>query len=61
MTVHCAFIPQEPGQGSRHLPFLHARLLGHSESFIHSGRQFGGRPIKFGRQEHAGCVSITLH
>lgn len=61
MTVHWALAPQDPGQGSRHFSFLHARLLGHSESFIHSGRQFGGRPIKFGRQEHAGWVSITLH
>lgn len=61
MTVHWALPPQEPGHGSLHFSFLHARLLGHSESFTHSGRQFGGRPIKFGKQEHAGCVPITLH
>lgn len=28
---------------------------------VHSGRQLGARPIKFGKQEHAGVLPITLH
>lgn len=28
---------------------------------IHSGRQFGGLPIKSGRQEHDGESFISLH
>lgn len=40
---------------------MHARLSAHSLLLIHSGRQFGGMPIKLGRQEHDGELFITLH
>lgn len=30
---------------------MHAKFCGHSELTIHSGRQTGGLPIKFGLQE----------
>ena len=54
-------MPQTPGHGSLQRSFRQARLLGHSALNVHSGRQFGARPTKFGRQEHAGCVPTTLH
>lgn len=40
---------------------MHAKFEGHSALIVHSGRQFGGWPIKSGKQEHAACVPITLH
>lgn len=43
-TIHCAFKPHEPGQGSLHLIFVHARFAEQSELTRHSGLQFGGRP-----------------
>lgn len=52
ITLHKAATPHEPGQGSRHFSFMHAKLLGHSELMVHSGLQFGGLPILFGRQKH---------
>lgn len=60
-TRHSAFSPHEPGQGSLHFWFMHARLVAHSELLTHSGRQFGGIPIKSLRQLHAGVSPIGLH
>lgn len=45
MTLHCAFSPQLPGQGSTHFLFIHDFDKSHSELTIHSGRQPGGEPI----------------
>lgn len=61
ITSHRVLEPHEPGQGSRHFSFMHAKLLGHSEFMTHSGRQFGGFPMKLGRQEHEGVPEISLH
>lgn len=61
ITVHCVLIPHEPGHGSTHFWFIHARFAGHSEFIEHSGRQFGGDPINVGKHEHAGLSLITLH
>lgn len=44
VTAHCAYSPHAPGQGSPHLSLMHARLAGHSELIVHSGRQLGDRP-----------------
>lgn len=60
-TEHSALKPQEPGQGSIHFSFWHARLPEHSALIEHSGLQFGAIPIKFGKQEHAGASPTTLH
>lgn len=60
-TLHNALVAQDPVQGSRHFSCRHAKLLGHSELITHSGRQFGGLPTKFGRQEHEGYPSEFLH
>jgi hypothetical protein len=43
-TTQVVCTPQDPGQGSRHLSLMQARLLGHSALMVHSGRQFGERP-----------------
>ena len=45
MTTQVARGPQEPGQGSLHLSFWQARFPGHSSLIVHSGRQFGARPM----------------
>lgn len=44
-TVHNELSPQDPTHGSEHFSLLHARLGGHSEFIVHSGRQFGGFPM----------------
>lgn len=44
-TLHNALTPHLPTHGSMQRSFIHALLLGHSESITHSGRQFGGRPM----------------
>ena len=44
MTLHWALAPHEPGQGSRHLSCMQARLLAHSALMVHSGLQLGGAP-----------------
>jgi len=44
-VLHVAYIPHEPGHGSRHFSLTQARFPGHSALIVHSGRQFGGRPI----------------
>lgn len=38
-----------------------AKLYKHSLLVIHSGLQFGGDPINWGRQEHDGDSPCTLH
>lgn len=53
--------PHEPGHGSLHFWFMQARLLEHSALIVHSGRQFGGTPIKLLRHEHEGDPLISLH
>lgn len=37
MTLHSAFTPHRPGQGSTHLRFLQALFDGHSGFVVHSG------------------------
>jgi hypothetical protein len=44
-TLHKALNPQEPGHGSLHFSLMQAKFEGHSELSMHSGLQFGGRPI----------------
>jgi len=44
-VLQVAYIPHEPGHGSRHFSFTQARFPEHSALIVHSGRQFGGRPI----------------
>lgn len=44
ITWQLAPVPQDPGQGSRHLSLMHAKLLEHSWWMTHSGLQFGGLP-----------------
>lgn len=53
--------PHEPGHGSRHFCWMQASWLGQSELRTHSGRQFGGVPIKFSKHEHAGLPEINWH
>lgn len=59
MTLHCAFCPQVPGQGSLHFICIQAKLDEHSPLLIHSGLQFGGDPIKSGKQEQDGDCPLT--
>lgn len=44
MTEHCADIPHDPGQGSKHFSRMQAKLLEHSAFMVHSGLQLGGIP-----------------
>lgn len=60
-TRHSAFRPQEPAHGSLHFWLMHAKLFAHSLLLMHSGRQFGGYPMKSGKQEHDGESLITWH
>lgn len=50
-VLQFASIPQVFGQGSEHLWLRHAICEEHSELTTHSGRQPGGLPTKFGKQE----------
>ena len=59
-TVQIAFWPQLPGQGSRHFILIHAKLGGQSWFIAHSGRQLGGVPWKFVKQEHEGKPLLSL-
>lgn len=59
--MQLAFRPHEPGHGSRHFWVMQALLLGHSGLIVHSGRQFGGLPIKESRQEQEGTPPMSLH
>lgn len=61
ITVHLAWIPQEPMHGSLHFSPMHAKLLGHSLWFTHSGLQFGGVPWYPLRQEQDGTSPISRH
>lgn len=61
ITLHIAFVPQDPGQGSTHFSRIQALLLVHSELIIHSGRQFGGEPKYKGKHEHDGLFPMFLH
>jgi hypothetical protein len=61
MTLQLAPAPQEPGQGSLHFSRMQAKLLGHSELMVHSGRQFGGEPVYVGRQEQEGEPPTSRH
>lgn len=61
-TRQSAFAPQEPGHGSLHFWFKHARLLAQSLFIRHSGRQLGGEPIWPERHVHFGVESVeTWH
>lgn len=60
ITLHRAFIPQEPAHGSLHLLPTHDNVRGQSWSIKHSGRQFGGAPNIPGRHEHTARLSETL-
>lgn len=40
---------------------MHASRLAHSPLLMHSGRQFGGDPIKLGRHEQDGKLLINWH
>lgn len=61
LTLHCALIPQVLGHGSLHLWLMQAWFGEHSELTMHSGRQFGGLPLKFGRHEHTALLLTSLH
>lgn len=61
MTRHSAFRPHVPGHGSLHFRLMQAKWLAHSLLLIHSGRQFGGEPIKSGKQEQEGESPTLLH
>lgn len=61
ITVHLAPTPQDPGHGSLHFSRIQAKLLAHSELIVHSGRQFGGLPIKLPTHEHEGDPPISRH
>lgn len=50
-TWHLAFKPQVPAHGFEHFWLIQACVKEHSELVIHSGRQFGGLPIKPKTQE----------
>lgn len=60
-TRHSAFIPQVPGQGSRHFWLIQAKLLGQSLFVKHSGLQFGGAPIISAKHEQDAWSPTTLH
>lgn len=47
--------------GSKHLLLIQAKFDSHSELTTHSGRQFGGEPIKSGKQEQTACPLVSLH
>lgn len=61
ITLHSVFWPHDPGHGSRHLLLIHAKWYGHSLLIIHSGLQFGGEPINWGKQEHDGWPPMSWH
>lgn len=61
ITVHSALGAQAPTQGFLHFMFMQYKWVGHSLLLTHSGLQFGGEPIKSGKQEHDGDWPWTLH
>lgn len=60
-TLQSVFEPQDPIHGSLHLSDIQDNVEGQSEFTAHSGRQLGGDPMKFTRQEQDGCSPIGLH
>lgn len=61
ITLHCVLIPHEFTQGDLHLLSMHASSLEHSLFTTHSGRQFGGVPMKFAKQVHTACSFTVRH
>lgn len=61
MTIQLAFMPQDPGHGSRHFSLIQALLLGHSELIEHSGRQLGGAPMYVDKHEQDGEPLTSRH
>lgn len=61
ITLHCVLIPHEFTQGDLHLLSMHASSLEHSLFTTHSGRQFGGVPMKFTKQVHTACSFTVRH
>ena len=61
-TLHSAFIPQVPGQGSTHLLLTQALLRSQSELVTHSGRQpLYGSPKYSGKHAHDPAPFLSLH
>ena len=63
-TLHCAPVPQVPGQGSTHLNVMHASVCTQSEFCSHSRLQplrSYGSPSKPGRQEQDAAPFLSLH
>ena len=60
-TRHSVLEPHEPGQGSLHFRLMQAKLLEHSLLLTHSGLQFGGEPIKSGKQAQDGLSLIVWY
>lgn len=58
-VLHSAPRPQVPSHGFRHFWFIQANCWSHSLLVTHSGRQFGGWPMKSGWHEHVGRSPIT--
>lgn len=54
-------MPQDPGHGSIHLSLTQALSLEQSVFIEHSGRQFGGLPIYWGKHEHDGEFPMLRH
>lgn len=61
ITLHNAFNPHEPKQGSRHFILMQALSLLQSVLTTHSGLQLGGLPKKPGIQEHEGILPTSRH
>lgn len=61
MTLQLEYSPHVPSQGFEHFWLIQAKCTGHSELTTHSGRQFGGAPTKFGKQEHTAWRLTSLH
>lgn len=60
-TLHFAFTPHDPTQGSIHFWLLQALLGGQSELTTHSGLQVGGLPLYPGTHVQTACPFISLH
>lgn len=60
-TLHSAFNPHEPRHGSWHFLFMQAILNAHSVLLVHSGRQFGGNPMKSGKHLQSALSPFSTH
>lgn len=60
-TLHIAFNPHEPKQGSIHFMLMQALLLLQSVFSTHSGLQFGGLPKYPILHEQEGTPPTSLH